>query len=102
MVTRTSGAGDQSNSAEGVQGTQEATLSPDGSIMSLLPSICQQGLVCRTPSPLGEAVSGGAVTTVLLGSTLRGTGVFSGQDAAWFERVCAHLFVPERVGAGEQ
>lgn len=55
-------------------------------LMRLLPSACRQGVLCKVPSPL----SGGDVV-VLLGSTLTGTGVFSGLDGKWFERVCAFL-----------
>lgn len=33
----------------------------------------------------------GGDVVVVLGSTLGGSGVFSGMDGAWFERVCLQL-----------
>ena len=66
----------------------------NSTIMQLLPSVCRQGILCRvsTVLPGGEGATGKtSKVVVLLGSTLGGTGVFSGADGAWFERVCAHV-----------
>lgn len=65
----------------------------NATIMKLLPSSCRQGVLCRVSTRLSN---GGVAeisddVVVLLGSTLGGTGVFSGADGTWFERVCAHL-----------
>lgn len=62
----------------------------DDAIMDLLPDVCQQGMLCKIYVGAGGS-SEGRLGTVLLGSTLRAAGVFSGSDTAWFERVCAHL-----------
>lgn len=65
----------------------------DDPMMRMLPSTCLQGIFCRISTRLGgrdDGVDGGNVV-VLLGSTLRGSGVFSGMDGGWFERVCAHI-----------
>eukprot|EP00752_Nemacystus_decipiens_P006524 g5875.t1 len=62
----------------------------EDALMRLLPSSCRQGVLCRFPAPTpggGDARD----MVVLLGSTLAGSGVFSGMDGAWFERVCACL-----------
>eukprot|EP00903_Cladosiphon_okamuranus_P008720 g8352.t1 len=62
----------------------------DDALMRLLPPSCRQGVLCRVSSPPpGGGDARGMV--VLLGSTLAGSGVFSGMDGAWFERVCACL-----------
>lgn len=61
----------------------------DALLMRLLPSSCRQGVLCRVARPGGRESKGDMV--VLLGSTLAGSGVFSGMDGAWFERVCACL-----------
>lgn len=59
-------------------------------LMRLLPSACRQGVLCRVSVPPRDG-RGGQDIAVLLGSTLAGTGVFSGLDGAWFGRVCAYL-----------
>lgn len=94
----------------GIDNSDEQPLAEDeNSIMDLLPAACRQGILCRV-STLAGGVEGGerggegagqesTTAVVLLGSTLRGTGVFSGRDAGWFERVCAHLVARPAIGA---
>ena len=81
IVKRRSGG---SNTGEGDDSGSEA-------LMQLLPPSCRQGVLCRVPSPPGGGGSDARDMVVLLGSTLAGSGVFSGMDGAWFERVCACL-----------
>lgn len=86
IVTKTASFEDN-NDAESLSANNT-----DDAIMQLLPSACQQGILCRVRPLTGQgdgAIRGDVV--VFLGSTLRGAGVFSGMDGAWFERVCAHL-----------
>lgn len=74
----------------------------DDAIMSLLPDVCRQGILCSVVASGG--VGGGAagvVGSVLLGSTLRGAGVFSTRETEWFKRVCVHVAIADG-GAPEQ
>lgn len=65
--------------------------------MQLLPAACRQAVLCRvSPAPGGDGGGGGGGAVggdvvVVLGSTLAGSGVFSGMDGAWFERVCLQI-----------
>lgn len=77
-------------------GGGEAT-ADDDAIMSLLPDVCRQGILCSVAPGGAGGGAAGVVDTVLLGSTLRATGVFSTRDTAWFQRVCVHLAIADGV-----
>lgn len=99
-ITVTRGTNIDQDATDGTTGDLSATQPlTDNAVMSLLPSACQQGILCSTPvvpGPSGGNVaSDEAITAVLIGSKLRGTGAFTERDMTWFQRVCARLYIPE-------
>lgn len=87
---------------ENGSGNKDVTDDDNDSIMSLLPDVCRQGILCSVEGVGGKRgrSDSGVVSTVLLGSSLAGTGVFSARDTAWYQRVCVYLALSKDDGWG--